>query len=246
VNEFVRFPLATFWLDDMIECRKQLQMAASPSSSMEETAAALTRFFYETLVGPDGAPACALVRFYKTHPLGELPVELQAFARSVMEEEAPTAATKCLTLLGTAGDLHAWNDRRKSRSHKAIPLPSPEMVSRLPMVSQLINQFGLEMSDLLEAHPELIIDLERKEYNVFFVPNAHGSPHIPAQDFVHRYNIESVLGFGGVLPSGELYAVILFSKVRLSEEVARLFRTLSLTVKLAVMPFEKTVFGPPC
>jgi hypothetical protein len=42
---------------------------------------------------------------------------------------------------------------------------------------------------------------------------------------------------GGLLPSGEFFAVILFSRVVISPEVASLFRTLALSVKLAFLPY---------
>ena len=55
--------------------------------------------------------------------------------------------------------------------------------------------------------------MEPKTYNVFHVPEAFDNPLIPAQeDFVLPYRIKSVLGFGGLLPSGDIFAVILFLK----------------------------------
>jgi two-component system sensor histidine kinase/response regulator len=72
--------------------------------------------------------------------------------------------------------------------------------------------------------------------NVFHVPNARGSQYIPAQDdFVAAYDIESVVGFGDVLPNGDLFAVICFSRVPISEQAAALFSHLSISTKLALM-----------
>jgi hypothetical protein len=47
----------------------------------------------------------------------------------------------------------------------------------------------------------------------------------------------SVPGMGGLLPSGELFAIVLFSKVRISLKTAVMFRTLALRVKLVLLPF---------
>ena len=45
------------------------------------------------------------------------------------------------------------------------------------------------------------------------MPEAAGSPYIPAQeDFVQPVGIRSVLGFGGMLPGGDIFVVILFSR----------------------------------
>ena len=71
------------------------------------------------------------------------------------------------------------------------------------------------------------------------MPEAKGSPFVPAQEeFVIPFGIESVLGFGGVLPSKELFTVILFSKQKISRETAELFKSLALSLKLALLPFD--------
>ena len=51
------------------------------------------------------------------------------------------------------------------------------------------------------------------------------------------YGVKSALGFGGMLPSGGLFAVILFSRAPISRETAALFQTVALNAKLAVLPF---------
>ena len=152
---------------------------------------------------------------------------------------------KCLTLLASCGVERAWNSRHRSAGHKALPLPSAESVARSPMIAQLIRQLGVEVQFLLAPDSRLMVEMEQHSFNVFYVPDAEGSPFIPAQEeFVVPYRVRSVLGFGGVLPSGDLYAMILFSRTRVSREVAELFRTLSLNVKVALLPFvDRQVFA---
>jgi hypothetical protein len=105
------------------------------------------------------------------------------------------------------------------------------------MISQLVRQLGLEISALLEPAPEMLMDFEQRTYNVFHVADALGSPHIPAQaDFVVPYQVRSVLSFGGILPNGELFAVILFGRVTVTRETAEMFKTIALSVKMAVLP----------
>jgi hypothetical protein len=89
------------------------------------------------------------------------------------------------------------------------------------------------------------VDSANKEFNVFHVVEAKGSPYIPAQErFVEPYAIRSVLGCGGALPGG-LFALILFAKTSIPGETARLFQTLPLSVKLSLLPFAgKAVFAP--
>ncbi len=84
----------------------------------------------------------------------------------------------------------------------------------------------------------MLVDSDERRYNVFHVEVAQGSPHIPAQDFVERYGVRSVLGCGGQLPDGELYAAILFSRDSISRETADAFKPLTLALKLALLPFK--------
>jgi hypothetical protein len=89
------------------------------------------------------------------------------------------------------------------------------------------------------------VDLAQTSFNVFYVPEAVGSPYIPAQEqFVTKFGIKSVLGFGGMLPSGDLFAVIMFSKVPISAEIADMFKPLALNVKMVALAFtEEATFS---
>lgn len=234
------YDLGRFSIQDMVQCGDALRVVAAGGKSMEEVGQRLVSFLYREMGDSMGKPSLALVRFYKTHPYGELGAELKQFADGVLREEPRTDATKCLTLLATVGDLPGWNARTTSAGHRAIPLPSADVVERLPMIAQLIRQFGIEVSSLVSADRSLIVDSDQKTYNVFHVRSALGSPFIPAQsEFVEPHGIKSVVGFGGLLPSGELYAFVLFSKVSIPEETAQMFRTLALKAKLALLPFSR-------
>ncbi len=239
------FDLASFTLRDMTECGAALRKLGVGAHSMEEAANRVVRYLYEHLVDkPSGKPSCALVRFFKTHSYEGLDATLREFANRMLGGRAPLPAMQCLTLLATAGDKPEWNSRGASVGHQAIPLPSPEMVSRAPMISNLIKQLGLEIETVVKPDPRLLTDLEQRSFNVFHVPDAAGSSYIPAQqEFVVPSQIKSVLGFGGVLSAGSLFAVVMFSKCPIGRETAELFKPLALNVKMAVLPCEETVFA---
>jgi len=233
------FDVARFPLSQMVECSAALRALGDGAASMEESAANIVRYLYEHLGDGEGTErACALVRFYKTHPYGDLDPDLQAWARDILTDRAAWPAMSCLVMLATVGERPEWNSRSQSAGHRAIPLPSPEVIAEAPMIYQLISQFGLDTRALLEPDPDILMDLAQKTYNVFHVATARGSPYVPAQDdFVLPFGIESVLGFGGLFPRGELFAVILFSRVAIPRETANRFKTLALSVKLATLPF---------
>ncbi|MEA2337782.1 MAG: hypothetical protein QOE82_1789, partial [Thermoanaerobaculia bacterium] len=109
----------------------------------------------------------------------------------------------------------------------------------------LFKQCGVAVSAVLRPNPSLLLDASDRAYSVFHVPTALGSPYIVAQkEFVERYSIASVLGFGGMLASGDLFAAIMFTKVPISPAVADQFKVIGLNLKLAMLPIaRKPLFG---
>ena len=233
------YDFAKFTEAELKECGNSLQSLGSGASSMEDTANRIVKYLYDNITDSDtGQRANALVRFYKTHPYNQLEAGLRGFAQGILGSTPSSEDIKCLTLLATTGEKDQWNSRSRSDGHRSIPLDSAEMVASIPMIARLINQFGLEVGSVLRPDPTLIGDLSQKTFNTFYVPEAVGSPYIPAQDdFVIPYGIKSVLGFGGVLSSGELFVVIMFSKASIPGQTADGFKNLAPNVKAAVEPF---------
>ena len=99
-----------------------------------------------------------LARCFKTLALGELPADLQAVARGAAAESVPTPETRCLTLLGSAGDQPEWNSRRGSMGHRAIPLVSEQVVLSLPMVSRLTKSLGLDAHVMVRPNPQMLLE----------------------------------------------------------------------------------------
>jgi hypothetical protein len=233
------YDLNKFDLGDMLKCSLRLRETATGAATLEASAQRVCRFLYDELHGPGVPRACALVRCYKTHSFSALDSELQNFARKVLGGEPPNRNMKCLTLMATVGETASWNSRHLSRGHRAIPLPSPEIVEKAPMIAQLIKELGMELSAVLQPSPEVVKELAGKRHGVFHVEDALGSPYIPAQDeFVAHYGIRSVLGFGGMLFTGDLFSVILFSTVHVPASAADRFKTLALDVKSAFSRFN--------
>ena len=241
------FSLHDFGLREMLRVGLDLRRRTGESHSLEALARETVRYFYDECRDHAGQRECVLVRFYKTHPYGGLPPDLQAFARR-LTVGIPAPEMQCLTLLGTAGDEPEWSSRTTSRRHQAIPLPSARILEQAPMIAELVRAMGLDVSAVVSPRPELIHGLAGKTYNVFHVPEAEGSPHIPAQEeFVRRYGVRSVIGFGGILVTGDFYAVILFTRVPVPAQVADRFRNLALDLKLAISaaPVQTTFDAAP-
>lgn len=234
-----RFRFDRFTLSDLLACAADLQEIGVGAGSMEETAQRVVGYFYERFVRPGtDEPANVLVRFYRTAPCERLDSELQSLVAASNPARAEWTGVQCLTLLATIGHEEAWRDRRRSERHGVIALEDPESLDELPMMAGLLRDLGITASEVVAPDPATIEQREARDYRVFHVADALGSAVIPAQeDFVVRYGVASVLGFGGVLPDGSVFSVILFSQEPIPEDVASMFRAVALTVKLAVLPF---------
>jgi hypothetical protein len=150
------YDLSDFSLKDMTRCGADLRALGRYADTMEQVADRIVRSLYDQLRDREtGERCCSLVRFFTTQPFGRLNRRLQQFALSAAGEEKPTRSTKCLVLLGTAGTQPEWNARTSSERHQAIPLSSLEAVQRLPMIAQMLHDFGVDIKQLVEPNAEL-------------------------------------------------------------------------------------------
>jgi hypothetical protein len=243
-TELGSLDLADFTVGAMLRAGVAIRRLLRGSESLEAAAELLTRYLYDQcIVGASSERACALVRFYKTHAYGKLEPALREFARAQLGGSEPNDTLRCLTLIATSGDEAAWNSRHKSRGHQAIPLPTADAVRAAPMVMRLIEDLGLDIDAIISGsstRPAPARSADARSYDVFHVEDARGSPHIPAQStFVIPHRIASVVGFGGLLRSGEMFAVVLFSRVRIPARSAARFRTIALDVRSSLFNFDE-------
>ena len=229
--------LNDFTLTDLNHCGAEIRGMGAVSQTQAEFAERLVSYLHGRFVDQHGQSALALVRCFETCPFASLDEELKEIALATLAQ--PAEDTNCMKLVATAGDQASWNEVHKSNSHRVIPLPSAEAIERLPMISQLLRQLGLEVGGVLQRSSKILVDTALG--NVFHIPDAQGSPYIPDQEgFVVPFGIRSVVGFGDVLPNGNLIVVILFSKIPISRECALLFSHLSLSMRLGLLPFLET------
>jgi rsbT co-antagonist protein RsbR len=241
-----------FDLPEMIALGAALRGAGSGAAHMEEAAdrivSRLVHAFAPDLAAPS---ALALCRLYVTARYSDLDDGLRAFAAAQPGGEHLSPDARCLTLLASKGILPEWCSRHKSAGHKAIPLAHPSFDERFPMLKAVFTGFGLNSLEMLDTDPSGLIPV--RQFGVFLVENAQGSPAIPNQvDFVEPFGIQSVLAFGGLLPNvrgrgnnHEIFIVILFSKVRIPPDLADLISPVALSVKLAILRFcGGRVFAP--
>lgn len=237
------YDLAHFTSVDVVKCGRELRALGANARCMEEAANEIVDFFYESFVdGPSSVTSCVLARLFKTHDYLGLDDDLRAFAREMLGKDYEIPNCKCFTLLATRGMKAEWNSRKNSKGHQAIPLPSTKVVEEIPMMRNIIKQMGLDVNSVIAPDPAIIMNLSQRTFGVFHIPLAPGSPCVPAQDgFVLPYGVQSVFGFGGMLPSGNVYVLIYFSRTSVSEETANRFAPMALNAKMVILPFDEEV-----
>ncbi|MCF6148742.1 MAG: hypothetical protein E3K37_08795 [Candidatus Kuenenia sp.] len=233
------FDLTKFSLQDMSEIGDALQQLELKAKNIDQLSSMMVQYFFENLIDKrTGEKSCILVRFFMTYPYLSLDAELRQLVDTMSHGQPVPQEMKCLVLLATAGVKPEWNSTAHSKGHRVLPLQSEDMLKKNIMVHQFIDQMGMGISNVLNPDPKLASELEGRIFNVYHVPDALGSPYIPAQEeFVVPYGIKSAMGFGGMLPTGNLFALLIFSKTKIPRNTAALFRSIALNVRMAVLPF---------
>ena len=163
-----------------------------------------------------------LVRVFAIVPYRRLDTAERAYLGDLHE------ATPVLTLMGTRGIEPQWNDRRTSQNHRAIPLISETFVEEAPMIAKLFAEIGDSPFALLDGDWQFVRRTAGAD-GLFFVGDARtttdlrGRRVIPAADFVERYGVRTVFGFGRRAEDNSLAVVIVFSRKALLRTFAQQF-----------------------
>lgn len=162
-----------------------------------------------------------LVRVYATVPYSSLPPMNRRFADELTAAKGVAhllrSDTEVLSLMGTRGREQAWNDRRQSKGHVAIPLVSAQFVDSIPMLARLFQELGLKLDWFDSTIGAAQSIMKGGLSGVFYVDRAatfldgRGRHVIPAQDFVRKHQIESVFGMGGTYLGGTVLSYIAFA-----------------------------------
>jgi serine phosphatase RsbU (regulator of sigma subunit)/anti-sigma regulatory factor (Ser/Thr protein kinase) len=231
------FDPTSFALSDMVDCAAMLRRELAGADSFDDAAnravSSLRRSFIDE---PTGRPAFVLARLFVTQRWEQLRPELQAHARKRLGDELEHPGMRCLVLQASDGDQINWRKPSRSRAHRVIPLPSAAAVEKAPMLAALLRELGLSPNAVTGSMP-VSHDMFPTTFGTFHVHNARGSKEVPSQRFVTKHGVRSVLGFGGLLPKGEVFAVVLFSRTPIPSATADLFRNVALSVRLALLPY---------
>jgi len=199
------------------------------SSSLEAAAQKFTYFMYENF-----RESIVLARVFATVPFLNLPDVNQEFVKKLIADKNVKISlddhTPVLSLLGTSGIEYKWNNRRNSRDHVGVPLLSADFIDLIPMMSRLLKSLGVSLGWINSTDTEIIAKNIGRMAGLFYVPDAKtsvdekGRKIITAQDFVSKYDVQTVFGFGGEYIVGQVFiVVIIFTREHLEKDKVKQF-----------------------
>jgi len=232
--------------------------AASMEGAARQAVAAMRGAF----LSAEGESAIVLVRLFQTTRFELLTPQLRSYALARMAPGASGEGTRCLALLATLGDRPTWCDRHASRDHQALPLAGTEVVRRVPLGLTVMDHLvgadaqraahpphtGRSSADAWRGDPAAHGDFAQGEVTfhgeprpsrvaVHLVSQVAGSPLVPAQWLVEAHGVASALGLGGILPNGELFSAVIFSRVPIDTVTAHRFGAVAEALCATLAPF---------
>jgi hypothetical protein len=228
-------------LSDVVAYCSGVREATAGATVMEDAAGQIVRYLRKMFRTTEGRPAFVLARLFNTAPWEDLPDDLRDIVHPPGSADDAPVGTRSLVLLASDGELPEWSDRRLSVGHRAVHLASAETVAQTPMIAALVREMGIDVQTFLGAGAG---GTDRTDFGVFHVEDALDTNLVPAREFVVAHGIRSIVGFGGILPTGNVFSVVLFSRVTIGPEAAEMLRAVGVSVKLALVPFvTEPMFG---
>jgi hypothetical protein len=194
--------ISTIEITQLTPVLGKVREKSSGCRTLEEAAQGVSDALYKEF-----GDTIILVRMYATVPFGKLPVANSAFVSQLAQTHNITQLIKddtlVLSLLGTRGSKPAWNDRRQSQGHVGIPLASAAFIDKIPMMSRLLKEVGLNLDWFDRQDTDIVIKAMGRVSGVFYVQDARtavdqqGRKIIAAQDFVEANQVQTVFGLAG-------------------------------------------------
>lgn len=226
-------------LREATQCASRIIRFGTRAATVETVSQLLSEYLYDHFRVPEtAAPALLLSRVFVTRPLDTLEPRLKIMAEGMAGTHELSRRARCFVLMGSCGQFHVWCHPRLSTRFGCVPLEGPDFHIRMPIFSHLLDQLEIGSFSAQQHDGAFLLsdsDLDRA-FSVFHIEEALGHPFIPAQaECVQQYEVKSVIGFGGRLPSGEAFAAVLFSAVHIPPAAANHFRVIALSAYLAFL-----------
>lgn len=222
--------LAEFSIDDLEVFSAALRTIGEGAGGMEAAADRVTTYLYEQLRGRDGGPGCVSVTLHLTHPFEDLPAGRRAQATFL--DPGARASTTCLTPLSIVG--HADEVTAGSTT---VPLTDAGFATR-PILLSLVAAMGLTRRLVTERSEALLSGVHRQELEAFLLPDVRSTDLLGREERVRaaEVGIESLVGIGGGLPTGDLFVLLLSARDVVTDKAAYLLRPIASAIKATLIP----------
>ncbi|MBN2393930.1 MAG: hypothetical protein JXR84_24565 [Anaerolineae bacterium] len=221
--------ISTIEITELAPVLNKVKEKSSGCQTLEEAAQRVTDGLYDEF-----NDSIVLVRLFATVPFGKLPAANRTFVSRLAQNQSITQLindnTLVLSLLGTRGARATWNDRHQSQGHVGIPLASAAFIDKIPMMSRLLKEIGLDLDWIDRRDTDIVIKAMGRVSGVFYVQDAktavdqQGRKIIAAQDFVEANQVKTVFGLGGGYATSQTFVtLIVFCREALVKSQAALF-----------------------
>lgn len=226
--------LDQFSVDDLVACGRVVREIAVGVPDMTAAADLIAGYLMDTLTTADGGPACGVLHLHRTQAFRTLPSRLQALGR----EAAPDVEdnTVCLVHLGSRESVPTLP---KTASDWVRPF-TPNEITAQPIILRLLAALGVDLETIKDPARVLAQRMQHHSLNVYLEHDLASGELIPdgdARSAIASSGLRSLVALGGILPSGDLLVVSLFSIVHVDEHVADLLRSLGTSIKAALIPY---------
>jgi serine phosphatase RsbU (regulator of sigma subunit) len=220
-------------LSDVVAYCTGVRNATAGATTMEDAATQMVRYLRGAFRTRQGQPAFVLGRFFNTAPWEDLPGDLRDLVRPAGVDEP--AGVRSIILLGSDGEQPEWRGRQHTTGLPPTLLESVEAAAANPLVSGFVREVGIDLETFVHGHREG--DGIRADFAVLHIEDATDPSRMPLQSFVTDHDIRSVIGFGWIQPTGNVSAIVLYSRVAIDPDAALLLRIIGTSLKLALLPF---------
>ena len=223
--------LRKFSPQDVVRLGLGLRRLGEEASSLEVAGQQIVDYLYNHLINPKlGDRNCALIQYFQTLP---------TLPNAQVDSGDRIASTRRLNLLATVGDQADWHDRHHFDCYN-LALEHPIHYEQVPILAHLLtlHQQAFLSKSPTDDQTDLIVEILDPDFYVFLLPEAENHPYLPYQTSWFTDNpIKSLLGCAGWLPSGDFFALVLFSKVTIPKTSMEPFGMLALSFKAAILRF---------
>lgn len=227
--------LSGFTIDDLEDCNRQLRVIGAGAATMGEVAQRITDALFERLCDDRTHQEPVTVSLHKSHPMRALPLDLHALVRATdpsIEDDDP-----CLV------PMSASPDHSGRLLGSSPPLTARTWTSQ-PALASIASAMGIDLAVLPDPITAIKAGLHTRLLDGLFVEAVRTSGALsgPGRAELDAAGVQSAIGIGGWLPSGNVFLLLVLARVPIPPRSARLLRSLTPAIRASLTPFTHRPF----